>query len=154
VTSWTSLGEVTAGRDSGSPTPMTTFRFGTADSDGVYPGIAWNWIKFKFEFNRGATVTNTPLMAAAVLHFVKVRDNTPNFTCALRFDEESPDGRSAEKQKSDLRALLEADRFVNFRTHDDAYGVWVTGLTGGDGHGDDETGTATLSLLAVQSVEA
>ena len=151
VTSWTTLGSaIVTGRNNG--TYRTSIRFGTANADGVNPGIAFNWIRFRLEFVRGATTTLTPILNALVLHFLKIRDNTPAFQIALTFPDVMPDGRTGDEAKADLVTLVEANALVTLRYGSNIHAVWVAGLSGPDSSGSDNRGARTLSLISLQEV--
>ena len=153
VSSWTTLGAaVTTGRNTATPVPFETRFFGTVDADAVYPGIAFNWIKFRFRFARGATNTLTPIMNAAVLHFVKVRDNTAGFAVSLDMSGNSPDDLTPDEQRVDLRALVEGNRFYTMKYANHTLGVVVAGMTSEEASGADQRGRVTLRLLAIQVV--
>ena len=151
VTSWTTLGSaIVTGRNNG--TYRTTTRFGTANADGVNPGIAFNWIKFRFNLARGSTNTLTPILNALVLHFLKIRDNTPAFQISLVFPDLMPDGRTGDQAKADLVTLVEANALVTLRYGENIHGVWVAGLSGPDSSGSDNRGARTLSLISIQEI--
>lgn len=149
VTSWTTLGSaITTGRNNG--TYQTTLRFGTADSDGVNPGLAFQWIKFRFEFARGSTITNTPILNAAVLRFLKVRDNTPGFQVSLAFPDIMPDGRTANEAIHDLEDLVTANAIITFKYGHHIHGAWIAGLSGPEASGADGRGARTLTLVSLE----
>ena len=151
VKSWTTLGSaIVTGRNNN--TYRTTTRFGTANADGVNPGLAFNWIKFRFNFVRGSTNTLTPILNALVLHFLKIRDNTPAFQISLTFPDIMPDGRTGDKAKADLVTLVEANALVTLRYGQNIHAVWVAGLSGPDSSGSDNRGARTLSLISLQEV--
>lgn len=152
VTSWTSLGTVTTGRNSTPAVAFTSLYFGTADADGARPGLAFNWIKFRVEFVRGGTTTLTPIMNALVLHFVKVRNNTPAFTIPLDFPEKLPDGRTADEAIHDLIDLVEADRFVSLKHGHHVFEAWVAGLSGPEGTGVSQKGKKIIQMIALREV--
>lgn len=154
VTSWTQLGSaVTTGRDTVPASPFTALYFGTADANGIYPGIRFNWIKFKFEFARGGTVTNTPVMAAAAFHFIKLRDSTPSVTVDLDFTEDIG-GRTPGQQKAELRALANsASQFYTLREGMNVYGVVVASFVDYGASGADQRGNGSLSIIAVQATQ-
>lgn len=154
VTSWTQLGSaVTTGRDTVPASPFTTLYFGTADANGIYPGIRFNWIKFKYEFARGGTTTNTPVFVAGSFHFVKLRDSTPSITVDLDFTEDIG-GRTPGQQKAELRALANnASQFYTLREGMNVYGVVVASFVDYGASGADQRGNGSISIVCLQATQ-
>lgn len=145
-TTWVSLGRATA-------KGKTTLRFGT-DADGFARGVAFNQIRFRFNFARGTTVTTSPVFTAFSLHFVKISQDAQTFEVAVDLVRENWTDRSADQMRDDLAALLVSRRFVEFEHARRRYRVLLTRLGGDDATGQDEQGSRSLTLLALEELEA
>jgi hypothetical protein len=142
-TSWTTLGTVTA-------TGHTRLPFGTVTSDGIYPGITFEVIEFRLEFNELSTTTDTDVVRSMVFSFLKVMN--PSWSWTVQLDLTSAhSGRSPEQMYDKLVALKDSGVFYSMKHWDDTYRIRIAGMSGAQETGKDKRGVYTMSLLEIPS---
>jgi hypothetical protein len=140
-TNYTTLGTVTS-------TGHTILPFGTADSDGVYPGITFLRIELKLEYNEGSGTTDTDVTKSMVLSGLKVMN--PSWAWTVQVDlSKTHNDRSPEQMYDKLVSLKDSGVFYSMKHLDDTYRVRIAGMSGAQKTGRDKRGVYTLSLLEI-----
>ena len=139
-TTFVSLGTVTA-------TGKTVFQFGTL-ADTIYPGIPFNWLQFKVDLARGSTTTNTPIIEAIILHYVKIRQDTRAFTFTINLADKQF-GRGGQAMHDEIDALIEARTAFSFRHRRETFRAWIAGVDVTEDTGNTDANSITVSLLAI-----
>ncbi|RJO63693.1 MAG: hypothetical protein C4523_19625 [Myxococcales bacterium] len=146
ATAWTTLGTVTA-------TGQTHLPFGTADADGVYPGLTFESIELRLEIIKSAGVTTSPIIEHVVLSFLKVQESINSWTAV--FDLREPyQGKSPAELRDKLDDLISAGTFVNLSLRGPdgnaaAYRVRVAQFAANDQTGQDPASTARVNLIEI-----
>lgn len=121
-------------------------------------GRRFNKIAFRFSLARGGTITNTPMIDAATLHFTKIPQNTTSFTITLPL---SPfKERDAFEQYNDLTALVSAGEFLPLVHRRDSYDsdgnlvpamfrVLISSISGLQDTGEGGTARVDLNVIAI-----
>lgn len=100
-TGWTSLGTI-------SSDGKTTFTFG---SSGI--GVAFQDIQFRFDLTRGSTNTNTPIIQATVLEYLKLTKKLWGWSFTIDASEDH-DGQTPKEQWASLKTIVESTTLVEF----------------------------------------
>lgn len=143
-TSYTTLGTVTA-------TGVTILQFGTADSDGLYPGIAFDVIEFRIEFTgTSAAEDTTQVMEHMTFSFLKVMN--PSLSWTMQVDLESGvNEQSPANLLAKLTTLRTAGTFFNMNYRGTAYRIRLAGFSGSQKLDKDTRGKYTLSVIEIPS---
>jgi hypothetical protein len=142
TTSYTLLGNITQ-------TGHRVLSFGTADSDGIYPGIPFEVIELKLEYlDAGAPSGQTSVVDNMVLSFLKVMNPSWSWTVPIDLTS-SHSGRSPEQMFDKLVTLKNSGVFYSMKHRDDIYRIRIAGMGGADEAGKDKRGLYTLSVLEI-----
>ena len=123
----------------------TSLPFGTF-TNGIYPGVPFERIRFKFTFT---DTTSSPfLMEAAVLSYVKITPSayTWNFDADITT---SSGGDSPQLILDQLDDILEAGVMVPFVLRGVTYRVFVSQISGSVETGADESAYRRITLLQI-----
>jgi len=140
--SWTTLGTVSA-------TGTTSLPFGTL-TDGIYPGVVFERIQFRFEAGGANLVTDTCvfLMESAVLSFVKTVPPSNSWTPTIDLSAEWK-GNSPETMRQHIDNILINRVFVPMVLRGTTYRVMVSASSGSSQTGFDESSIRQISLLEI-----
>ena len=138
ASSWTTLGTVTT-------TGTTSLPFGTF-TNGIYPGIVFERIQFRFDLTD--TTNNAFIMESGVLSFVKITPSayTWNFDVDLTT---SSGGDSPQLIIDQLNDILEAGVMVPFVLRNVTYRVFVSQISGSVNTGANESAYRRITLLQI-----
>jgi hypothetical protein len=143
---WVPLGRV-------SSSGKTELDFGV-DDDGVSRGIAVNRIRFMGQARRGSTTNLSPVFTALALHFIKIAHDAKVFSLQIDFARENWAGISADEMRDNFTNLLVSRRFIVLEHARGRHLALLTRLGGSDATGRDESGSRTLSFLALEDLGA
>lgn len=119
------------------------------NGDGFTEGDPFNWVRFRLRFKRGDDPAKTPLLDSAVLHYVKIPQNTVSFVFTVPLPRRSWMGRTGHEISEHLNALLDTDAFVKLVHQGREYRGKVAAVSGVDATGEDFSGARTVNFLAV-----
>lgn len=141
-TSWTTLGTATT-------TGTTVMQFGTADSDGIYPGLGWETIEFRMEFAEPVYSQYTPVVHHLVFSFLKVMN--PSISYVLQVDLNATyQNKSPEQLFDKLTELRTSDTFFSLKHGDQVFRVRLANVSGAQNFGKaDKRGIYDLSILEI-----
>lgn len=145
ATAWTQLGaDIT---DAGE----YTLPFGTL-TDGVYPGISWKTIEFRWEVQDNILAPYIQSEFAIIEHmvfsFLKLQN--PSWSWQTQIDLREPhNDLSPEQMLSRLITLKNSDTFFPMIHRDTTYRVRIAGFGDVEELGNDYRGMVTLNLLEV-----
>ena len=150
-TGWTLLGTAnTVGR--------TTMYFGvdtTTDNKQFSYGIAFQRIRFRLVFNRGADPTLAPMLDSFVLKFRKLPLETATFDLMFPLDFEDCYGRAPWQVKQELDDLMSARTFVRLQLDSDPEApskrVSLSLVGGEDSTGDDYRGFRRVTVIGINA---
>jgi tripartite motif-containing protein 71 len=126
----------------------TVLPFGV-DADGFSWGEQFNWIQFKFSFERGSSAYQTPVMSAAVLNYTKVPQQARTFMFTVPFPKESWNGRTGIEIRDGLADLLRAGQYVKLVHQDTTYRGQLAAIAGLTSLGPNTTGGATINFIEI-----
>lgn len=138
-TGWTSMGTISSDGE-------TTYTFGTS---GV--GVAFQDIQFRFDLSRGSTNTNTPIIQAIVLEYLKLTKKLWGWTFTIDAGEEY-DNQSPQQQWDSLKTIVESTTLLEFTYRGDTDAsetkyVFVHPFTGLIQTGENWKGQWQLSVV-------
>jgi sugar lactone lactonase YvrE len=131
-------------------TDRTVLAFGV-DADGFSWGEQFNWIQFKFLFERGSNAYQTPVMTACVLNFTKVPQQARTFMFTVPFPKESWNGRTGIEIRNGLADLLRAGQYVKLVHQDTTYRGQLAAVAGLSSLGQNTTGGATVNFIEIRT---
>ena len=117
-------------------------------ADTLYPAIPFNWLQFKVDLARGSTTTNTPIIEAIILHYVKIRQDTRAFTFTINLADKQF-GRGGQAMHDEIDALIEARTAFSFRHRRETFRAWIAGVDVTEDTGNTDANSITVSLLAI-----
>jgi tripartite motif-containing protein 71 len=126
----------------------TVLPFGV-DADGFSWGEQFNWIQFKYSFERGSNAYQTPVMAAAVLNYTKVPQQARTFMFTVPFPKESWNERTGVEIRDGLAALLRAGQYVKLVHGDTTYRGQLAAVAGITSLGPNTNGGATVNFIEI-----
>lgn len=146
---WLDLGNVTS-------TGKTTlpFREFTSGSETSSRGIAFEWIRLRLNFYRGASnITLSPVLRAINLHFLKVPQSSKTFNFTVPLPREMFNEQDAEAIRNRIHALAEADEMIFLRYHDTLYRGRLAQVSTTDMSGQDFSGTMSMNFVEIPTNE-
>ncbi len=126
---------------------------------GFSKGRRFNKIAFRFSLARGSTITSTPMIDAATLHFTKIPQNTVSYTITLPLSDFK--GRDAFEQYNDLTKLVTAGEFLALVHRRDSYDsdedlvsarfrVLISSISGLQDTGESGKARVDLNCIAIE----
>lgn len=140
-TSWTTLGTATT-------TGHIVLQFGTITADGIYPGITFENIEFRMEFQDPNRNQYTPLVESLVFSFLKVMNPSWSWTVSLDLTAPHAD-QSPENMLAKLVDLKNSGEFFALKHRNDTYRIRIAQLGGSEEDGQDTRGRYTLNVLEI-----
>jgi DNA-binding beta-propeller fold protein YncE len=128
----------------------TVLPFGI-DADGFSWGEQFNWIQFRFLFERGDNAYQTPVMIACVLNYTKVPQQARTFMFTVPFPKESWNGRNGIEIRNGLADLLRAGQYVKLVHQDTTYRGQLAAVAGLSSLGQNTTGGATVNFIEIRT---
>lgn len=125
--------------------------FGTADAQGVTPGVGFNKIQFHIGFTEGSNnPTGTHIIRSVVFSFLKLMN--PSWSWTMTLDLSAPfNDRSPANMFADLVALKDDDRFYAFSFHTgETFRARIAGVSAGASVAGDFGRTAQVSLVEIR----
>ncbi len=123
------------------------------DSAGFSWGERFNWIQFRFDFERRNAVAQdyyqTPVMTAAVLNFTKVPQQARTFVFTIPYPKSSWLDRTGVDIRDSLAALLRANQFVKLVHQDTTYRGQLAAVAGITSLGSNYSGGATVNFIEI-----
>ena len=142
---WELLGQVTtSGR--------SVLEFQSANitgSETVSRGLAFQRIRFRLEFARGADVTQSPVLHAFNLHFLKVPQSSITLELVVPLPKRLYRGRGPQAIDDALTFFGEADEMVFVRHRERLLRMRISQITGTDSTGEDYSGMRTVRLVEI-----
>lgn len=117
--------------------------------DDFSEGERFNWIRFRFRFRRGSDPTKTPLLDSAILHYVKIPQNTVSFVFTVPLPRRTWMGRTGHEISAHLTSLLDTPEFVKLVHQGQEYRGKVAAVSGVDATGEDFSGGRTVNFIAI-----
>jgi sugar lactone lactonase YvrE len=119
------------------------------DADGFSWGERFEWVQFKFSFERGDDPYQTPVMSAAVLNYTKVPQQAKTFMFTVPFPKSSWNERTGVEIRDGLAALLRADQYVKLVHQDSTYRGQLAAVAGITATGQNYNGGATVNFIEI-----
>jgi hypothetical protein len=121
------------------------------DADGFSWGQRFEWIQFKYLFERGDDTYQTPVMSAAVLNYTKVPQQAKTFMFTVPFPKSSWNERTGVDIRDGLAALLHADQYVKLVHQDSTYRGQLAAVAGITATGQHYNGGATVNFIEIRT---
>jgi hypothetical protein len=124
------------------------FPFGTANSDGTYPGLPFQFIELKVILYGGASVFTTPVLQNMVLSFEKVVASSYSWVANISL-QGNHKGRSPQTILDELKALASQSGWFGMVHRGTTYRVQISQMDGAENLANDERAIARISLLQI-----
>lgn len=121
------------------------------DTDGRFAeGIGFDWIEFRYDLSSGA-VTDSALVDAFILHFVKLPKTSYSWNFLIRFTDDDPGPFAIGPQDGFtwLNGLADSEEFITFKHRKETKRVRVAQVTSDQRVGRDLRNTCQVSLIEV-----
>lgn len=113
-------------------------------------GMSFNWIRMRFDMERGSINTQTPIIRAVNLHFLKVPQNTVTYAMDVVLPKDTFLGRDGEEISDYINSLLTADEMVLMKHHNKLYRGRLANVTGVDAaSGNDFGGVRSINFVEI-----
>lgn len=113
-------------------------------------GMSFNWIRMRFDMERGNINTQTPIIRAVNLHFLKVPQNTVTYAMDVVLPKDTFLGRDGEEISDYINSLLTADEMVLMKHHNKLYRGRLANVTGVDAaSGNDFGGVRSINFVEI-----
>lgn len=134
----------------------TVLPFAPTVIDGVNAssrGKAFNWIRFRINFERGSSIYLSPVIKAFNLHFMKIPQSSTTFQFTVPLPKEKYRGRGPEAIDESLNALIEAEEMIFLKHHNRLYRGRIAQITGVDATGRDFSGIRNVNFVEIPTNE-
>ena len=145
-TGWQELGWV-------SQTGQTTFPLNvqTVSETGETAslGIPFNWVRMKFDMERGNDTVRTPIIRSVNLHFLKIPQNTTTYAFDVVLPKVVYLGRDGRDISDYINSLLTANEMVLMKHQGKLFRGRLSNVTGVDVTGEDMSGIRSINFLEI-----
>lgn len=152
-TGWQELGWVTQnGRTTFPLNPQPPHGRIVRDESGNLAslGMPFNWIRMRFDMERGTVNTQTPIIRAVNLHFLKVPQNTSTYEMDVVLPKDTFLERDGEEISDYINSLITADEMVLMKHHNKLYRGRIANVRGIDAaSGDDFGGVRSINFVEI-----
>lgn len=112
-------------------------------------GIAFNWVRMKFEMERGSTISRSPIIRSVNLHFLKIPQNTTTYEMDVVLPKDTFLGRDGREISDYINTLLVADEMVLMKHQGKLYRGRLSNVRGTDVTGEDSSGIRAINFLEI-----
>jgi tripartite motif-containing protein 71 len=112
-------------------------------------GIAFNWVRMKFDLERGDTISRSPIIRSVNLHFLKIPQNTTTYEMDVVLPKDTFLGRDGREISDYVNSLLTADEMVLMKHQGKLYRGRISNVRGIDTTGEDMSGTRSINFLEI-----